>query len=94
MPGHSLITFRCPATVTCCDALLQVEVGEKKDRVTDALNATKAAVEEGIVPGRLSHRVTTCMQNLFHIASHLASGWALLWRLVYRADQPVHGPLA
>ncbi|GJR96132.1 ty3-gypsy retrotransposon protein, partial [Tanacetum coccineum] len=26
-------------------------VGEKKDRVTDALNATKAAVEEGIVPG-------------------------------------------
>lgn len=28
-----------------------MEVGEKKDRVTDALNATKAAVEEGIVPG-------------------------------------------
>ena len=28
------------------------EVGEKKDRVTDALNATKAAVEEGIVPGK------------------------------------------
>ncbi|KAJ6815955.1 chaperonin CPN60-like 2, mitochondrial [Iris pallida] len=28
-----------------------VEVGEKKDRVTDALNAAKAAVEEGIVPG-------------------------------------------
>ena len=26
-------------------------MGEKKDRVTDALNATKAAVEEGIVPG-------------------------------------------
>ena len=29
----------------------EVEVGERKDRVTDALNATKAAVEEGIVPG-------------------------------------------
>ena len=29
----------------------EVEVGEKKDRFTDALNATKAAVEEGIVPG-------------------------------------------
>ncbi|NXO03725.1 CH60 protein, partial [Rhinopomastus cyanomelas] len=28
-----------------------VEVNEKKDRVTDALNATRAAVEEGIVPG-------------------------------------------
>ncbi|KAF6144349.1 hypothetical protein GIB67_024576 [Kingdonia uniflora] len=29
----------------------EAEVNEKKDRVTDALNATKAAVEEGIVPG-------------------------------------------
>ncbi|KDP33373.1 hypothetical protein JCGZ_12922 [Jatropha curcas] len=29
----------------------EAEVGEKKDRVTDALNATKAAVEEGIVAG-------------------------------------------
>jgi chaperonin GroEL len=29
----------------------EVEVGEKKDRVHDALNATRAAVEEGIVPG-------------------------------------------
>jgi len=28
-----------------------VEVGEKKDRYVDALNATRAAVEEGIVPG-------------------------------------------
>lgn len=33
----------------------EVEVGEKKDRVTDALNATKAAVEEGIVPGHPLH---------------------------------------
>lgn len=29
----------------------EVEVNEKKDRVTDALNATRAAVEEGIVTG-------------------------------------------
>ena len=28
-----------------------VEVGEKRDRVIDALNATRAAVELGIVPG-------------------------------------------
>ena len=28
-----------------------VEVNEKKDRVNDALNATRAAVEEGIVLG-------------------------------------------
>jgi chaperonin GroEL len=29
----------------------EVEVGEKKDRFDDALNATRAAVEEGILPG-------------------------------------------
>ena len=29
----------------------EVEVNEKKDRYTDALNATRAAVEEGIVAG-------------------------------------------
>ena len=29
----------------------EVEVGEIKDRITDALNATKAAVDEGIVVG-------------------------------------------
>ncbi|XP_008808005.2 chaperonin CPN60-like 2, mitochondrial isoform X2 [Phoenix dactylifera] len=29
----------------------EAEVGERKDKVTDALNASRAAVEEGIVPG-------------------------------------------
>ena len=29
----------------------EIEVEERKDRVDDALNATRAAVEEGIVPG-------------------------------------------
>src|SRR6201999_4348086 len=29
----------------------EIEVKDRKDRVDDALNATKAAVEEGIVPG-------------------------------------------
>jgi chaperonin GroEL len=29
----------------------EVEVNEKKDRINDALNATRAAVEEGIVAG-------------------------------------------
>src|SRR5207247_8692724 len=32
-------------------AATEIEVKEKKDRVEDALNATRAAVEEGIVPG-------------------------------------------
>lgn len=29
----------------------EIEVNEKKDRMNDALNATKAAIQEGIVPG-------------------------------------------
>ena len=29
----------------------ETEMNEKKDRVDDALNATKAAIEEGILPG-------------------------------------------
>jgi chaperonin GroEL len=32
-------------------AATEVEMGEKKDRLDDALSATRAAVEEGIVPG-------------------------------------------
>lgn len=32
-------------------AATEVEMKEKKDRVDDALNATRAAVEEGIIPG-------------------------------------------
>ncbi len=32
-------------------AATEVEMGEKKDRVEDALNATRAAMEEGIIPG-------------------------------------------
>ncbi|XP_056841639.1 chaperonin CPN60, mitochondrial-like [Raphanus sativus] len=36
--------------INCIGGASEAEVGEKKDRVTDALNATKAAVEEGILP--------------------------------------------
>ena len=32
-------------------AAIEVEMKEKKARVEDALHATRAAVEEGIVPG-------------------------------------------
>ncbi|MEO1399187.1 MAG: chaperonin GroEL, partial [Pseudomonadota bacterium] len=47
----------------------EVEVKEKKDRVDDALNATRAAVEEGIVPGggvallRASNNIKTAGDN-------------------------------
>lgn len=57
-----LVTFLacCIVSSDCPDMQLifqvggasEAEVGERKDRVTDALNATRAAVEEGIVPGR------------------------------------------
>ncbi len=47
----------------------EIEVKEKKDRVDDALNATRAAVEEGIVPGggtallRASHNLKAKGEN-------------------------------
>jgi chaperonin GroEL len=37
--------------VTRVGGATEIEVKERKDRVDDALNATRAAVEEGIVPG-------------------------------------------
>ncbi|MEO4045368.1 chaperonin GroEL [Hoeflea sp. CAU 1731] len=47
----------------------EIEVKERKDRVDDALNATRAAVEEGIVPGggtallRASKKITAKGEN-------------------------------
>ena len=43
-----------------------IEVNEKKDRVTDALNATRAAVEEGIVlgGGTALIRCLPCLLNI------------------------------
>lgn len=49
--------LNCLVIVLCKHLILQVggtsevEVNEKKDRINDALNATRAAVEEGIVAG-------------------------------------------
>ncbi len=45
----------------------EVEVNEKKDRITDALNATRAAVEEGIVPGG-GVALLRCLKVLEHNA--------------------------
>ncbi len=44
----------------------EVEMKEKKDRVDDALSATRAAIEEGIVPGGgvAYIRATTSLENL------------------------------
>ncbi|MDR1856893.1 MAG: chaperonin GroEL [Desulfovibrio sp.] len=47
-------------------AATEVEMKEKKDRVEDALNATRAAVEEGIVPGGGTAfiRVAKCLSDI------------------------------
>lgn len=52
---------------------MQVEVGERKDRVTDALNATKAAIDEGIVAGggaallHASHSLTGIKEGMANL---------------------------
>ena len=43
--------FRSGVAVLYVGAASEVELKEKKDRVEDALNATRAAVEEGIIAG-------------------------------------------
>ena len=43
--------FRRTSKVLVCGGSTEVEVQTRKDRVDDALHATRAAVEEGIVPG-------------------------------------------
>lgn len=56
-PGEKKFLQERLAKLTCGIAILyvgaptEVEMKEKKDRVDDALHATRAAVEEGIVPG-------------------------------------------
>merc|ERR1711982_186620 len=50
----------------------EVEVNEKKDRFIDALNATRAAVEEGIVPGG-GKALLHCSTKLSQIAETKAA---------------------
>merc|ERR1719330_455577 len=50
----------------------EVEVGEKKDRVVDALNATRAAVEEGIVPGG-GKALLYCSTKLDEVAAAMSN---------------------
>ena len=46
-----LAKLSCGVAVIKVGAATEVEMKEKKDRVDDALHATRAAVEEGVVPG-------------------------------------------
>ncbi|CAH0728354.1 unnamed protein product, partial [Brenthis ino] len=43
--------LKCGVAILHIGGCSEVEVNEKKDRVNDALNATRAAIAEGIVPG-------------------------------------------
>src|SRR5438552_3952335 len=49
--GRPLLILAGGVAVIRVGGATEVEVKEKKDRVEDALNATRAAVQEGIVPG-------------------------------------------
>uniref|UniRef100_A0A7S0CA82 Uncharacterized protein n=1 Tax=Proboscia inermis TaxID=420281 RepID=A0A7S0CA82_9STRA len=50
----------------------EVEVNEKKDRVIDALNATRAAVQDGIVPGG-GKALLYCSTQLTELAQNAAN---------------------
>ena len=54
-------------------AATEIEMKEKKDRVDDALQATKAAIEEGILPGGGSSLIH-CIPMLEKLASTLSGG--------------------
>ncbi len=51
MPQERLAKLAGGVAVIRVGGATEIEVKERKDRVDDALNATKAAVEEGVVPG-------------------------------------------
>ena len=59
-----------------------IEIREKKDRVDDALHATRAAVEEGIVPGGgvAYVRAITALENLKGLNDDENTGIAIIIR--------------
>jgi chaperonin GroEL len=60
----------------------ETEVKEKKDRIDDALNATRAAVEEGIVPGGgvALLRARTVLTSLTGANADIAAGISIVLR--------------
>jgi chaperonin GroEL len=65
-------------------AATEVEMKEKKDRVDDALHATRAAVEEGIVPGGgvAYIRAIADLENLKGINEDETTGIAIVKRAI------------
>jgi hypothetical protein len=64
----------------------EVEVSEKKDRITDALNATKAAVGEGL---RGQQPLLSCC--VAAACCRIAAAWPLLLPLLLLVVPHVHG---
>jgi len=60
----------------------ETEVKEKKDRIDDALNATRAAVEEGIVPGGgvALLRARTALASLTSANADITAGISIVFR--------------
>ena len=65
----------------------EVEVGERKDRFVDALNATRAAVEEGVVPGGGSALIKAVPRLLSLAASEKSNDRRLGIKIVAEAIQ-------
>ena len=65
--GRRFIDFAGGIAVLKVGGASEVEVSEKKDRVEDALNATKAAVEEGIVPGACVPCGVGCVRGVLFV---------------------------
>ncbi len=65
-------------------AATEVEMKEKKDRVDDALHATRAAVEEGIVPGGgvAYIRATQNLENIKTLNEDETTGIAIVRRAI------------
>ncbi len=65
-------------------AATELEMKEKKDRVDDALHATRAAVEEGIVPGGgvAYIRATQGLENIKTLNEDEATGVAIVRRAI------------
>lgn len=63
-------------------AATEVEMKEKKDRVDDALHATRAAVQEGIVPGGGTAliRATSCLDSIDTVNEDEATGVEIVRR--------------
>jgi chaperonin GroEL len=65
-------------------AATEVEMKEKKDRVDDAKEATKAAVEEGIVPGG-GTALIRCLPTLEKLIATLSGDVKIGAEIIYRA---------